>query len=131
MRLDSSEGRKAAGLCVPGAARASARAADLSEVLVIGTVLSRDVVGVYVVDFGQPFGARMLKHCAFRKDYLDMVAPRVLGRPDWDAMRARLLGEFTHDGAHCDVESGEVHLPEKMWAEFASNAAARGLISAG
>ena len=93
-----------------------------------GSVLARDVVGVYVVDFRQPFGARLHEHCAFRKDYLDMVAPRVLGRPGWDAMRWRLLQEFESDGAYCD-ESGEVHLPERMWAEFVSNAAARGLMS--
>ena len=60
---------------------------------------------------------------AFKKDYLEMVSPRVLGMPDWDKMRERLCSEFEPEGAHL-VSSGDgthrsdVVLPECVWEDF-------------
>ena len=115
MSLETTSDRAAAKVRAWKAAR---RSEALHEVLISCPVTSDDVTAVYRIDFRAPYGSRLVR---FKKDYFAMVAPKDLGMPAWNTMRARLFSEFAGEGAR--RVDGEVELPNVVWREFAETAA--------
>ena len=98
--------------------KAARRSEALHEVLISCPVTTDAVKAVYRIDFRATYGSRLVR---FKKDYFAMVAPKDLGMPAWDTMRARLYSEFAGEGARW--VDGEVELPDVVWREFAETAA--------
>ena len=97
--------------------KAAQRAQGLSEVLVGCPVLNRAVTATYRVDFTAAYGSRLPR---FKKDYFEMVSPKIVGSTAWETMKQRLHQEFQAEGARW--VDGELELPAPMWAEFAVTA---------